>query len=85
MSHLVKAIRHIKPEAQFSFTNEDYSTVKWDYVEGDVPTQEEINAALILLENQAIENAATKLTQRQAILDRLGLTAEEAALLLGGN
>jgi hypothetical protein len=29
--------------------------------------------------------AAAKATARQAILDRLGLTAEEAQLLLGGN
>jgi hypothetical protein len=29
--------------------------------------------------------AATKAAQKQAILDRLGLTAEEAQLLLGGN
>ena len=28
---------------------------------------------------------ATKAAERQAILDRLGLTAEEAKLLLGGN
>jgi FMN-dependent NADH-azoreductase len=33
------------------------------------------------------ENAAeaAKAAERQAILDRLGLTAEEATLLLGGN
>lgn len=29
--------------------------------------------------------AEAKATQRQAILDRLGLSAEEAQLLLGGN
>ena len=29
--------------------------------------------------------AQTKAQQRQVILDRLGLSAEEAALLLGGN
>jgi hypothetical protein len=31
----------------------------------------------------AIDEAAAKATARQAILDRLGLTADEAALLLG--
>ena len=36
---------------------------------------------------QAAEQAAaaTKAAQKQAVLDRLGLTAEEASLLLGGN
>jgi hypothetical protein len=33
----------------------------------------------------AEEEAQTKAVQRQAILDRLGLTADEAALLLGAN
>jgi hypothetical protein len=36
---------------------------------------------------QAAEQAAaaTKAAQKQAVLDRLGLTADEASLLLGGN
>jgi hypothetical protein len=34
---------------------------------------------------QAQSEAETKATARQVILDRLGLTAEEAQLLLGGN
>jgi hypothetical protein len=36
---------------------------------------------------QATEQAAeaAKAAQKQAVLDRLGLTAEEASLLLGGN
>lgn len=32
-----------------------------------------------------LEAEAVKAAERQAILDRLGLTAEEAQLLLGGN
>lgn len=32
-----------------------------------------------------LEAEAAKATQRQVILDRLGLTADEAALLLGAN
>lgn len=31
------------------------------------------------------EAEAAKAAEKQAVLDRLGLTAEEAALLLGGN
>jgi hypothetical protein len=40
------------------------------------------NAALIAAEQAEAE---AKATARQEILDRLGLTAEEAQLLLGGN
>jgi gamma-glutamyl phosphate reductase len=37
----------------------------------------------LLVENTRIAEAAAKATARQEILDRLGLSAEEAALLLG--
>lgn len=36
-------------------------------------------------ESAALQAEATKAGARQAILDRLGLTADEAQLLLGGN
>jgi hypothetical protein len=77
--YLVKAIHKLKPTAQFSFSNDDYSTIKWDVLEGDAPTQAEIDAAIKAV--KAEEKA--EITQRQAILDRLGLTADEAQLLLG--
>jgi len=38
------------------------------------------NAEQLIIEQQSVKAAA-----RQAILDRLGLTQEEVALLLGGN
>lgn len=40
-------------------------------------------AAIIEIQEK-IDSDTTKASQRQAILDRLSLTAEEAALLLGG-
>ena len=50
-------------------------------------TAAETQARLEHEEKFALEQAEaqTKATARQAILDRLGLTAEEAQLLLGGN
>jgi hypothetical protein len=44
---LVKAIRKLKPTAQFSFNDLDYATIKWDVLEGEAPSQDEIDAALI--------------------------------------
>jgi hypothetical protein len=44
--------------------------------------QYEIDQAAATAETAA---EATKAAQKQAVLDRLGLTAEEASLLLGGN
>jgi acyl-CoA reductase-like NAD-dependent aldehyde dehydrogenase len=85
MSYLVKAIKKLKPSAEFSFTDDDYSTVKWDVLEGTAPTQAQIDVAIEQIKAEEAQAEATKAAQRQAILDRLGLTAEEAQLLLGGN
>ena len=83
MDELVKAIKFLKPTAEFSMTNNDYSTIKWDVLDGDAPTQSELNVAIEQVKLKDIEDAQNRATSRQAILDRLGLTAEEAALLLG--
>jgi len=85
MNYLVKAIRKLKPTAEFSFQNDDYSTIKWDVLDGDEPTQAEIDSAIEQIKADEITEAATKAAQKQAVLDRLGLTADEAKLLLGGN
>jgi hypothetical protein len=83
MNSLIKAIRLLKPTAQFSFTDNDYSTINWDVLEGKAPTQKEIDEALKqVIANEKAE-AEAKEVARQAILDRLGLTADEAKLLLG--
>jgi len=82
MSDLVKAIKLLKPTAEFSYTDNDYSTIKWDVLDGEAPTQKEIDAAIKKIKADEITEAQAKLTQRQAILDRLGITAEEAALIL---
>jgi len=81
-NHLVKAIRKLKPNSEFSFIEDDYSTIKWDVLDGEAPTQKEIDAAIEEVKADEIAEAQAKATQRQAILDRLGITAEEAQLIL---
>ena len=81
--HLVKAIKKLRPTAEFSFIENDYSTIKWDILEGDAPTQSEIDAAIEQVKADELTETETKEAQRQVILDRLGLTADEARLLLG--
>ncbi len=81
--YLSRAIRQLQPNAEFSLNNNDYSTIKWDVLEGDAPTQAEINAAIEQIKADEISQAITKAAQRQALLDRLGITEDEARLLLG--
>jgi hypothetical protein len=83
MDYLVKAIHSLRPTAEFSYTNNDYSTIKWDVLEGDAPTQDEIDAEIAKIKSEELTTAADKAAAKAALLDRLGITAEEAALLLG--
>lgn len=81
--YIVKAIQKLKPTAEFSFTENDYSSVKWDVLEGDAPTQAEIDAAIVEIKADEAAAKAKAATDKGALLERLGITAEEAALLLG--
>jgi len=82
MSDLTKAIRLLKPNSEFSYQNNDYSTIKWDVLEGDAPTQTEIDAALQQVEADEIAAETKAAADKTALLARLGMTADEAKLLL---
>jgi hypothetical protein len=74
--YLTKAIKKLKPTAEFSYSDNDYSTVKWDVLEGEAPTQSEIDAAIEQVKADEITEATTKATQKAALLDRLGITED---------
>ncbi len=82
MNYLMKAIRKLKPNSEFSFLNDDYATIKWDVLDGDAPTQKEIDAAIEQVKADEAQAEATKATAKAALLSKLGITAEEARLLL---
>lgn len=88
MSYLVKAIKKLRPTAEFSFQEDDYSTIKWDVLEGTAPTQAEIDSAIEQVkaeEAQAEVVAAQAKAAAEAKLAALGLTTEDLkALGLGG-
>jgi hypothetical protein len=80
--YLGMAIRKLRPNAEFSLTNNDYGTIKWDVLEGDAPTQAEIDAAIKQVKADEVSQAKARAAQKAALLDRLGITEEEAKLLL---
>jgi hypothetical protein len=81
-NYLVKAINKLKPTAQFSFINGDYSTVKWDILDGDAPTQTQIDAAIKQIKADEIKEVKETATAKSALLEKLGITEDEAKLLL---
>tara|TARA_R110000868_G_scaffold354470_1_gene615756 strand:+ start:487 stop:753 length:267 start_codon:yes stop_codon:yes gene_type:complete len=83
-NHLVKAIKKLKPNAEFSFTEDDYSTIKWDVLDGDAPTQKEIDAAIEEVKADEIADAQAKAAAKSAAegkLAALGLTVNDLRAL----
>ena len=52
-------------------------------LEGKAPTQKQIDDSIEQIKANEIAEAEANAAQRQLILDKLGLTADEARLLLG--
>lgn len=82
MDYLSKAIRRLRPNAQFVYSEEDYSTIKWDVLEGSAPTQVEIDSTIEAIKQEEAQAATESAAKRQALLARLGITEDEAKLLL---
>jgi hypothetical protein len=82
-NYLHLAILKLKPGSEFTFQNDDYSTIDWIVLEGKAPTQSEIDEAIEQIKADEITQAQAKVAQRQALLTRLGITEDEARLLLG--
>ena len=81
---LVKAIKHLKPAAEFSFQDADYSTIKWDVLEGDAPTLAELeiaHQAVQQAEKQAEAQATAKRQAAIAKLEALGLDEDDLKAL----
>lgn len=82
--YLDRAIRKLKPTAEFSFKNEDYSTINWNVLEGDAPTQAEIDVAIEQVkadEAQAELDKAASKAAAEAKLAALGLTSDDLKAL----
>jgi hypothetical protein len=80
--YLMWAIQSQKPGAEFTYSNQDYSTIQWDVLDGDAPTQPEIDAEIKRIKKAEVIAEADKSQAKAALLERLGITADEAALLL---
>jgi len=83
MEYLAKAIKNLRPEAEFSYSADDYSTVQWDILDGNAPSQKQIDDEIKRIKTAEIAEAKAKEIQRKAITERLGLTADELQVLLG--
>jgi hypothetical protein len=79
---IVKALVVLRPGAGYSLIEDDYSTIQWSVLEGTAPTLKEIKDAVAQIEIEEAAKAQADATAKAALLNRLGISAEEAALLL---
>jgi hypothetical protein len=82
--YLSKAIQKLKPNSEYTFQANDYSTIKWVVLEGDAPTQAEIDVAIEQVkadEIAEIEAQTNAKAAAQAKLAALGLTVEDLKAL----
>lgn len=81
---MIKAIKSLRPNAEFSLDDDDYSTIKWDVLDGDAPTQSEVNQALEAVKANEAQEALDKLAAKESVkvkLTSLGLTSDDLAAL----
>ena len=81
-----QAIKNLRPSAEYVITDGDYSTVKWIVLDGEAPTQKELNDEIkkinAAMDKAEVDKAAAK-ASAQAKLAALGLTKEEVSSILG--
>lgn len=83
---MVKAIRKIRPDSEFVITGDDLENIEWNVINGEIPTKDEILAAMAIVEQeevQATEQAAASISSAIAKLAALGLTEDEAKAIIG--
>jgi hypothetical protein len=78
-----EVLNFLCPGVEWAMTDDDFDTVIWINVNEAPITKSEFKAGFAKYENSKKAEAEAKAAARQAILDRIGLTADEAKLLLG--
>ena len=82
MSIIIEAIRNLAPESEFSYKDEDLTTIEWQSENIKQPTIAAIEKEIAKVKTAKETEAATKEAAKAALLTKLGITAEEAVLLL---
>lgn len=82
MDYLTRAILSLKPGSQFAIQADDYSTIVWHELEGTAPTAKQIEDEIKRLKAVDVTAESDRAATKSALLSRLGITEDEARLLL---
>lgn len=79
--YMSEAVKNLAPGAEFTFINDDLKTLS--SLNGvQLPSIKDIQTEIARIKAQQIQDAANLKSKKAAILERLGLTEDEAKLLL---
>lgn len=76
--NLAKALTSLRPGKEFTFNDEDLTTIRWNDPDVVTPTQAEVDAELARLAQEELDKKAVA----EAKLAALGLTPEDFKALL---
>jgi S-adenosylmethionine:tRNA-ribosyltransferase-isomerase (queuine synthetase) len=79
--NIYDVIDYLRPNSQFTMNNGDINTIVF-HSNHTTPTNEEIEQAWQKLEDQRSAEELSKVAQKAALLEKLGITEDEARLLL---
>lgn len=82
MTSLDRVLNSLYPGAQWSLDGDTYAGLIW-HSDTPKPTEKELEDGRTKVEALIAKAESDKAKAKQSVLDRLGITADEAALLLG--
>jgi hypothetical protein len=77
-----QAISALTNHSEWAWTGDNYSNINWVKIDTQIPTEAEIEAKIKAMEIDEIKQVKDKAKAKAALLERLGITADEAALLV---
>jgi hypothetical protein len=83
MANSAEVLMMLIPQGGWITRGNDYDGIT--FLECDPISKETFEAGFAQVDAMKAEAETTKSAARQAVLDRLGITAEEAQLILGGS
>jgi hypothetical protein len=79
---IVKAIHILRPNAEWIIQGDTYAGLEWLDKKSTKPTEQEIEAKIAELPQLKATEKAAQDAEKAALLAKLGITQEEALLLL---
>lgn len=77
-NYLIEAIKRLTNDSTFYLYDNDYSTIVWDELKTKAPTQAQIEKMIETIKSEETNKDQAKVE----LLAKLGITTEEAQLLL---